>query len=600
MPNRLRDSASPYLRSHADNPVDWWPWGSEPFEEARRRDVPVLVSIGYSTCHWCHVMARESFSDPQLAAYLNENVVAIKVDREEHAEVDSTYLAAAGAFTPNLGWPLNVFVTPEGRAFYAGTYWPPQPVQGIPSFRQVLDAVLDAWRDRRAEVESNGAAIVAALTADRSGSSDLPTELAPVVGALEAFEDTEFGGLGTAPKFPIAPVVRWLVDRGEPLGLRLLTAMAASPLRDRVDGGFFRYSTKRDWSDPHYERMLYDNAQLLSAYAVGAARGDGPQREAFSAVAEGVASFLLGTLRTPAGTFASAQDSESTVDGKRVEGFYYSLDAASRARLEPPPIDGKVLTGWNGLAIEALALAGRLLGRPEWVEAATQAADELLREPIIHSSIDGVASRAPVTLDDYGMLARGLLELALATGQARYAQVARALVDSTLDAGGGSFAVPGGGDPVLAAQGIVVDADDSDGAHPSGRSALADAALLLYDLTADRRYRDAAVAAMERVASVAQAQPASFGAALGVMGRLARPARQVVVVGHGKLAEVAARVPGLVAVVSAEQAAEWVERGFGLFEGRVQQNGRPTAYVCEDFVCRLPVTESAELTRLLS
>ncbi|MDO7883210.1 thioredoxin domain-containing protein [Salinibacterium soli] len=602
MPNRLAAAASPYLRSHADNPVDWWAWGPEPFAEARRRDVPVLVSIGYSTCHWCHVMARESFSDSEVAAYLNENLVAIKVDREEHSEVDATYLAAAGAFTPNLGWPLNVFVTPEGRAFFAGTYWPPEPVQGIPSFRQVVEAVLNAWRDRRAEVESNGDAIVAALTQPRAATGELPTDLSPVVAALEAQEDPEFGGFGTAPKFPVAPVVRFLVDRGEPLGMRLLDAMAASPLRDPVDGGFFRYSTRRDWSEPHYERMLYDNAQLLAAYAVGAATSGSlrePPGTRFADVADGIASFLLDTLRTPAGTFASAQDSESTVDGQRVEGFYYSLDAASRSRLDPPPIDGKVLTGWNGLAIEALALAGRLLGRPEWVQAAAEAADVLLAGPIIHSSIDGVASSAPVTLEDYGMLARGLLELATTTGEVRYAEAGRDLVDASLEAGD-PFGVPGGGDPVLAAQGIVVEADDSDGAHPSGRSAMADAALVLYQLTAERRYRDAASRAVQRVAHAATTHPVSLGAALGVISRLAAPARQLVVVGHGELAEAAARAPGLVAIVSPEQAASWSAAGFELFDGRVEQGGRSTAYVCEDFVCRLPVTEPGELMRLLS
>src|SRR5690242_18015342 len=185
MPNRLADAASPYLRSHASNPVDWQPWGAEAFAEAAARDVPVLVSIGYSTCHWCHVMARESFSDPALAEYLNANLVAVKVDREEHAEVDSTYLAAAAAFTGNLGWPLNVFVTPQGRAFFAGTYWPPTPIEGHPSFRQVLDAVLDAWANRRDEVERNGAAIVEALAQQHPAGGELPADFAKVIAGLE-------------------------------------------------------------------------------------------------------------------------------------------------------------------------------------------------------------------------------------------------------------------------------------------------------------------------------------------------------------------------------------------------------------------------------
>jgi uncharacterized protein YyaL (SSP411 family) len=602
MPNRLADALSPYLRSHASNPVDWWQWGPEAFAEAERRDVPVLVSIGYSTCHWCHVMARESFSDPGTAAIINDNFVAIKVDREEHAEVDSTYLAAAGAFTPNLGWPLNVFVTARGRAFFAGTYWPPQPTAGHPSFPQVLDAVLDAWIKRRAEVESNGAAIAAALGRVSTPSSAVITDFDTVIAQLEGLEDREFGGLGNAPKFPVAPVVGFLVAVGAPLGERLLDAMASSALRDAVDGGFYRYATKRDWSEPHYERMLYDNAGLLASYAL-AGRTE---------VAEGIAEFLVGTLQLPGGGFASAQDSESTVDGRRVEGFYFTLDAASRARLDPPPLDEKVLTGWNGLAIRALAIAGAVLERAEWIDAARRAADFLLESHVgtnlVRASINGVRSTAPATLEDYGMLAGGLLELATATGEVRYAEAARELVDQCLDASiaaRGPFGVPGGGDPVLEAQGIVAPADESDGAHPSGLSALADAADRLYLLTGHAVYRDAATRAMQRVAEMAAAQPISLGFALAVMLDLAAPVRQIVVVddrGSSAVTSIARqfRAPGAVSVVvTEEQASRFTEQGFELFEGRTSVGGEPTAYVCENFVCRLPVTTGAALTALI-
>ena len=595
MPNRLVDAASPYLRSHASNPVDWWPWGAEPFEEAKRRDVPVMVSIGYSTCHWCHVMARESFSDPEVAAYLNENAVAIKVDREENAEVDSSYLAAAGAFTQNLGWPLTVFVTPGGRAFYAGTYFPPTPVQGHPSFRQVLDAVFAAWRDRRDEVENNGAAIADALSQSRTEAGELLTDFAPVLASLASLEDTAHGGFGGAPKFPVAPVLRFLVEREDPLGVRTLDAIAASPLRDPVDGGFFRYATQADWSEPHYERMLYDNAQLLSCYAL-AGRFD---------IAEGIANFLITTLQQQGGGFASAQDSESTVDGKRVEGFYYTLDAPSRARLEAPPLDGKILTGWNGLAIEALALAGRLADRADWVDAARRAADfvlehHVLPDRLLRSSIDDQLSPAPATLEDYGMLARGLLELSLSTGEPRFATAARTLIDETL-AGGAGFSVPGGGDPVLAAQGIVVEADTSDGAHPSGLTAAAGAALVLHRLTARGEYRSAAESAAARVAEGAARHPISYGAALALLSQLAEPARQLVVVGEDAEVEALARAErrGIVAVVTPAQAAAWADAGFELFEGRVAR-GAATAYLCADFVCQLPVDSADELAALLA
>ncbi len=601
MPHRLADAASPYLRSHADNPVDWWAWGPEPFAEAARRDVPVLVSIGYSTCHWCHVMARESFSDPQLAEFMNANLVAIKVDREEHAEVDATYLAAAGAFTQNLGWPLNVFVTPQGRAFFAGTYWPPIATQGHPAFREVLDAVLQAWRERRQEVEHNGELIVKAL-ATRPEVAAAEIDFASVVAQLVAQEDVQYGGFGGAPKFPVTPVLRMLVDRGSggddaaaALAARCLDAMAASDLRD-VDGGFFRYATRRDWTEPHYERMLYDNAQLLASYAL-AGRTE---------IAAGIAEFLLATLQLPGGGFASAQDSESTVAGQRVEGGYYVLDLASRASETPPALDEKLLTGWNGLAIEGLAIAGRVLRRAGWIEAAQIAADRLLAwhgTSLVRASIGGTISRARPTLEDYGMLAGGLIELALATGEARYAVAARTLVDDAM-AADSPFGVPGGQDPVLAAQGLLVAADDSDGAYPSGLAAIASAAVRLHRLTAHPAYRDAARTAMERVAAAAAQHPLAYGAALGVLTEIARPVRQLVVVSDDPDAPVASRARfwqgGLTLVVSRAQAAEWTAQRFDLLEGRSSVPGVATAYLCEDFVCRLPVTDDAELAALLS
>jgi hypothetical protein len=593
MPNRLADAASPYLLSHADNPVDWWPWGPEPFAEAARRDVPVFVSIGYSTCHWCHVMARESFSDPAIAEVMNSNFVNIKVDREEHAQVDATYLAAAAAFTQNLGWPLNVFVTPQGRMFYAGTYWPPAQVGDHPPFRSVLGAVLEAWNERRPELERSGEAIVEALshTHPWAGASRV-VDFDVVIETLEGYEDAEFGGFGTAPKFPVAPLLRFLVerrdDRFQALAGRTLDAMASSALRD-LDGGFFRYSTRRDWSEPHYERMLYDNGQLLASYALAG-------REE---VAAGIASFLLETLQQPDGGFASAQDSESTVAGRRVEGEYYLLDAAGRAKEQPPALDGKILTGWNGLAIEGLSVAGTLLERPDWVAAARRAADFLLEhhvlpDRLVRASIGGILSDAPATLEDHGMLASGLLHLATATGEVRYAVAARSLVDARM-AAGEPFGVPGGPDPVLASQGITVAQDESDGGYPSGLSAMAAAAYRLYLLTAEAGYRTAAESAMARVAEAAVRQPASYGAALSVLSALAGPVRQLVVVGD-QLAGIARRWRGgLSTGVTVEQAKAFAAAGFELYAGRASEG----AYLCEDFVCHLPVTSSAGLQKLL-
>jgi len=615
MTNRLSDAVSPYLRSHADNPVDWWAWGEQPFAEAARRGVPVFVSIGYATCHWCHVMARESFSDPELAGYLNEHFVAIKVDREEHPEVDAAYLAAASAFTGNLGWPLSVFTTPAGAAFFAGTYFPPRPVGDTPSFRMVLDAILEAWDERRDEVDAAAAAVLEALASSRAQpGAGLPVEaeLDAAVDRLAQLEDPEFGGLGRGSKFPNAPALWFLEQRaadGSPAAReaaaafagRTRDALAASPLRDTVEGGFFRYAVRRDWSEPHYERMLGDNAQLLDRFA---ATGDAEP-------AAGIATFLLDVLRLPSGAFASAQDSESLIDGERSEGGYYALDAAHRGRQPRPALDAKVLTGLNGMAIGALACAGSRLGRSDWIEAARAAADTVLavhlprgpEGPIARASLVGRLSDAVATLEDIGGLAGGLLRLSLALGEARYAVVARALIERTRAEDGGIEA-PGGSDPVLARHGLAAGPDLDDGATPSGPALLADAALLLWTLTGDDAHRRIAEDALAPALAPALEQPSAFGAALAIASRLVSPTRQLVVVADdpgeplGALARSVGPEP--TAVVTSSQAGEFAASGFELFEGRTLRDGRPAAYFCERFVCALPVTEPAALAELLA
>jgi len=602
--NRLAGSTSPYLRSHADNPVDWWPWSEDAFAEATRRDVPVLISIGYATCHWCHVMARESFSDPEIAAQLAAGFVAIKVDREEHPEVDATYLAAASAFTPSLGWPLTVFTTPTGAAFYAGTYFPPRAVQGVPAFREVLDAITDAWRHRRDDVEQSARSLVAALTAEQPAGGDLPALGAfdAAVETLAALEDPQFGGFGGAPKFPTTPVLAFLLEHGSPearaLAERTFAAMAASPLRDAVEGGFFRYAVHRDWSEPHYERMLTDNAQLLACYA---AIGD-------EATATGIAEFLLGVLRVPNG-FASGQDSESVIDGVRNEGGYYGRDAVGRADLAPPPLDGKVLTGLNGLAIGALADAGVRFDRPDWITAASAVADAVLAvhgggAVLRRASLDGQVSDAVATLEDYGGLAGGLLRLALASGQPRYADTARRLIEACAPLEG-DVAAPGGPDPVLMAHGLALPPETSDGATPSGPALLADAARLLAALTGDDRHTRIAERSIAPALGPALSHPISFGAALAMGVRLARPVAQLVVVGpdSSAIADVARGWGGtsrVLAIVSESVAEQFATAGFELFSGRTTRAGAATAYLCEHFVCELPLTDAARLADRLA
>ncbi|MBT2501550.1 thioredoxin domain-containing protein [Curtobacterium sp. ISL-83] len=642
--NRLGTAVSPYLRQHAGNPVDWREWGPEAFAEARERDVPVLVSIGYATCHWCHVMARETFSDPEIGALLRQDFVAVKVDREERPDVDASAMAAASAFTQQLGWPLTAFLTPDAQVFFAGTYFPPTPVEQVPSFRQITAAVLDAWRDRRHEVHANASAIATAIrqgaeadATSRGGDAGvgagpgLPSVAAitAVVGQLAAAEDTTYGGFGGAPKFPSTPLLEFLADAaadadgdagdgddagaaGTARGLldRSLDAIARSELTD-PDGGVFRYATRRDWTVPHYERMLYDNAGLLAVTGAAQARG--------------IADFLRDTLRRPDGAFVAAQDSESTIDGRRVEGEWYRRPASERAQLEPPPLDDQVLTGWNGLAIRGLAIAGARYDDPEMITLAQAAADAVLAahvrdgHVVVRSSTPRGVSSAPATVEDVGLLAEGLLELALVTGDVGTAVVARSLVDDGLAE---RFDV----DPVLAAAGTAT-GEQPQTAVRSGTVALANAAALLAQLTGERSYRDAAVRLVADRATTGTERPLGHADALGVALALQRPSREIVVVagsrgpaGTGGSARTggsagtggpagagadsgtamrsiaaAARRPGTIVVtVTPSQADAWADAGFSLLESRSALD--PAAYVCHDHVCALPARSPADLT----
>jgi uncharacterized protein YyaL (SSP411 family) len=610
--NRLGTAVSPYLRQHADNPVDWREWGPDAFAEARERDVPVLVSIGYATCHWCHVMARESFSDPEIGAMLRHDFVAVKVDREERPDVDASAMAAASAFTEQLGWPLTVFMTPDAQVFYAGTYYPPQPVGEHPSFRQVTAAVLDAWRDRRHEVDANAAAVAGAIRqgaeADAAaaraglpggGGTSLPSvdAIRGVVADLERAEDTTYGGFGGAPKFPNAPLLEFLGDAAADgdaaagaLLSRALDAIAASELTD-ADGGVFRYATRRDWSVPHYERMLYDNAGLLAVV-------DGDR-------ARGIADFLRDTLRQSDGAFVAAQDSESTIDGRRVEGEWYRLPVDERGRLEPPPLDDQVLTGWNGLAIRGLVLAGTRTGDDEMIALARSSADAVIAghlrdgHVVVRSSTPRGVSSAPPTVEDLGLLAEGLLELALATGELHYATTARTLVDDGL-----SGALDA--DPVLAAAGTAT-GEQPQTALRSGTVALAAAAALLATLTGDDGARRTAERLIAERARTGVDRPLGHADALGLALALRRPSREVVVIADERTdARVAgmldavrtARRPAtVVATLTRAQAAEWAAAGFVLFEGRDALDG--VTYVCHDRVCALPARSADELTAQL-
>jgi len=446
--------------------------------------------------------------------------------------------------------------------------------------------VSEAWTDRRDAVDASADAVADALrqaaTGDAGGMPDASALQAAAQRILQR-EAHRHGGFGGAPKFPMATTLRFLqhpVAQGADAARRALDAMAASELRDHVDGGFFRYATQGDWTVPHYERMLIDNAQLIDV-ALAAGRQD---------VVRGVAGFLLGVLRRDEGGFAAAQDSESWIDGQRSEGGYYRADASARAALAPPAVDGKVLTGWNGLAIGALARAGARLGEPEWVAAAAAAAEHVLRinrspsGTLVRSSLDGVAASAVATAADLGLLADGLFALALASGEAGWATRALAVLDEPLIA-----------DPVLSAQGLAAAGDDSDGDLPSGPAAQASAHLSAWLLGAGEEHRERAVALCAPLVGRALQHPLAYGALLRIVATLAGPSRQVVAVAHrGALADAAlAADADVVAVVTPAQARAFADAGFGLFEGKDAVEG--VAYDCRDFACRLPTSEPNDL-----
>ena len=602
---RLDQAVSPYLRSHAHQEVDWFPWGPEAFEHARLRDVPVMISIGYHTCHWCHVMSRECFDNSEIAKTINEHVVAIKVDREEHPEVDETYMAQAAAFADTLGWPLTVFTTPEGRAFYAATYVPPEPREGLPSLPQVLDAVTRAWREKRDEVVESSNALVEAIATNSISTSptSLPNQaqLDAVVRALVEYEDTEYGGFGGAPKFPNSPVIHFVQAQAacgngeaEALATRLLSTYASSDLRDDVEGGFFRYATMRDFSEPHYERMLYDNAGLLAAYARSGNRD----------VANGIVRFLRHQLYTGE-ALGSAQDSESVIDGVKNEGGYYRLSEAERSTLTPPEVDRKIVTGWNGLALEGLSLAHRMGCEGEPGEFGRDIASWLLGHhlqaegTLIRVSRDGQVSDAPATLEDYGGLSLGLIELGLALGESDFVAAARGLIDVVIERGARLSA-----DPVLEAQGLVVSGALSEGSSPSGVTLVARSCVMLAALTGEYSYREFAASLISPYVADAMLNPLGFGGILQVLTLLTRPSREVIVVEEepselGNRARTSLASGAIVSVLTPAQAQSFVDNGFGLFEGR-SSGSLPVAFVCEGGVCQMPVASVKDLEALLA
>ncbi|HXG76215.1 MAG TPA: thioredoxin domain-containing protein [Gaiellaceae bacterium] len=632
--NRLAGATSPYLLQHADNPVHWHEWGEEAFARARAEDKPLLVSVGYSSCHWCHVMAHESFEDPATAAVMNELFVNVKVDREERPDVDAVTMEATVGMTGSGGWPTTVFLTPEGKPFYAGTYFPPEPRHGLPGFRDLLRAVAQAWRERRADVERQAGRIDEALrSAARPAPASGPLTAAALDEAARALARTfepAFGGFGHAPKFPSPSILEFLLRRGDEEALamvrRTLDGMAAGGLYDVVGGGFHRYSVDARWLVPHFEKMLYDNALLASAYLhAWVVLGEPRDRE----VVEETLDYVLRELALPEGGFASAQDA----DTEGVEGLTYTwtpeeADAAGiprdllepfehgrfvvRGRLDPevrahalevraarpqPFRDDKAIASWNGLLLAALAEAGYRLEREDWLEAAERLGDFLLGPlslpdgRLLRARREGRAS-GPGFLDDYANVANGLLELHAATGEVRWLLEARrlALLAVELFADeerGGFFLSPTDGDARVARTKELQDTPT-----PSGNAMLAWVLLRLARLWGDDELERRAVSVFRLVEPTLTRAPGMVAWALCGLHLWLSPPRELAIAGPvtAPVAR-AALAPFQPDTVVAVGPSEEVP----LLAGKGLVDGRPAVYVCERFACRAPVTDPAAL-----
>lgn len=657
--NTLARATSPYLRQHADNPVHWQQWSTDALALAAARDVPILLSIGYAACHWCHVMAHESFEDDEVAAAMNAGFVCVKVDREERPDLDAVYMNATVALTGQGGWPMTCFLTPDGRPFFCGTYYPK------PSFLQLLAAVSDTWRTRRAEVEETSDHIAGEL---RSMASGLPGGGPPVsadlcdsaVAAVLRDEDTANGGFGSAPKFPPSALAEALLRNHErtagqaPLATatRVLEAMARGGIYDQLAGGFARYSVDASWVVPHFEKMLYDNAQLLRVYAHWARRTG---NQLAHRVADETARFLLDDLRRE-GMFVSSLDA----DADAVEGLTYvwtpgeltealgiddghwaaalfsvteagtfeggasvlqlhadpedaerfqrvrSLLRTVRLTRPQPTRDDKVVTAWNGLAITALTDAAFTLNRPEYLDAAIECARTILDLHLVdsrlrRSSLGGVVGDSVAILEDHAALATGLLTLHQATGERVWRDHATRLLNLTLD----HFADPAEHglwyDVADDAEQLVLrPSDPSDGATPSGASLVAEALQLAAHLApADsaQRYAAAADATLARATVLLARAPRSGGHWLAVAEAAVRGPIQVAVACEGPDSELLAAARGLapggaVVIGGAAGSSE-------LLRDRPRVGGADAAYVCRGRVCDLPVTTVEDLSAAL-
>ena len=664
MANRLTSETSPYLLQHKDNPVDWYPWGPDALARAREEDKPILLSIGYSACHWCHVMEHESFEDPDTAAYMNEHFVCTKVDREERPDLDSIYMEAVQGMTGHGGWPLTAFLDPDGVPFYGGTYFPPEPTQGMPSFRMVMEAVVESWSTQRERIRASAARIreqLGAISRLQPSTEPLGPDLVrEAVNRLRSLADLRHGGFGGAPKFPPASALELLLaHRADDVVEVTLDAMAGGGIYDQVGGGFARYSVDETWLVPHFEKMLYDNALLARVYLHGwQALG----HERWRRVCAETLDWALREMRGPEGGFYSALDADS--EGE--EGRFYlwtpgqlreALEAgglgeradevsehfgvteqgnfegrnilhlpgglaaarpelldearevlrAHRAERVWPGLDDKRLASWNALMIAALAEAGAVLGREDYLEAAVGCAEFVwtqMRTPegrLLRSWKEGEA-RLPAYLEDYAYLVEGLLTLYEATFDVRWFDAARETADRMIelfaDSGQGGFFTTATDHEELIARRKDVD----DHPVPSGNSAAASGLLRLAALTGQRDYERQAVGVFRLLHRAATRHPQALAHLLRAIDFHFASVKEVALVepragdGIDKLeAVVRSGFRPYLVVAGGPEGTDRPE----LMRERTAVNGSAAAYVCENFSCRRPVTEPAELASAL-
>jgi uncharacterized protein YyaL (SSP411 family) len=649
MPNRLASETSPYLLQHADNPVDWYPWGDEAFARARSEDKPVLVSIGYAACHWCHVMEHESFEDSDIAALMNSSFVCVKVDREERPDVDAIYMDAVQAMTGRGGWPLNAFLTPEGVPFYAGTYFPPEPRHGLPSWPQVLTALTESWSSQREEIAQAAAGILprlsgAALLEAPDAAFD-PSTLDSAVSVLARSFDGDHGGWGGAPKFPASSVIEFLLARGErAMPLQTLRRMAAGGIYDQIGGGFARYSVDAEWIVPHFEKMLYDNALLARAYLhAWQITGDA----LFRRVCEETLDWAIRELRQDEGGFASSLDADSegvegkfyvwslselrsvlgdladvairhfgVTDGGNFEGLNILVRATSdppeigeiksrlleaRASRVRPALDDKRVCSWNALMIAALADAGAAFGRADYLAAAVTCAEFIESE--LRESSGGLLrvfnrgrAKQPAFLEDHAYLLEGYIVLYESTFDERWfiraVELAETIIIRFLDRErGGFFTTAHDHTDTIARR-----KDLEDAPIPSGASSACYGLLRLAHLAGEVSYEEAALTLIQLLHTVAPEHPLAFGHLLRAIDFIVSPVREVALAGDdvSELASVVHRgyFPHLVLAGGGGDAVP-------LLAGRTPVDGHAAAYVCERFTCELPQTNVEEFTKAL-